>query len=68
MRSGSGLSFHQLDKPIEQRCHIMRPRTGFRVSLEAERRAVRALNPLQGAIEQRFVSCTQRIGQRLFIL
>src|SRR5690554_8025396 len=47
--------FHQLDKLVEQRCHIMGAWAGFRVTLEAVGRLVGAANALQGAVKQRLV-------------
>src|SRR5690606_18021847 len=46
---------HRFDETVEQRRHVMRPRAGLRVSLEAERRRVGQLDALVAAVEQRTV-------------
>src|SRR6185437_3271519 len=48
-------SQHQMIEALEQRFQVVWPRTGFRVSLEAEHRLVLERESLQRAVEQRAV-------------
>ena len=45
----------------------MRPGTGFRVTLKAERRHIRARDTLHGAVEQRHMGTAQIVRQRFSI-
>lgn len=50
--SRSFADFHQIDKVIEHRCHIVGAGARFRMSLEAEGRLVGAMDTLQGTVEE----------------
>ena len=54
---------HHPNETVKQISNILRPRTGFRVTLEAERGYVGTADALQGAIEQRHMGGTQGIRQ-----
>ena len=54
---------HQLNKSIEQIAHVVRAGAGFRVTLKAECRRIGAGNPLQRAVEQRYMGAAQ-IGRQ----
>src|SRR5688572_40263 len=51
-----GLVFvHQCDEPIEQVINVMRTGTGFGMPLKAECRTIGTREPLQTAVEQRYM-------------
>ena len=54
---------YQCNKMLEQRRRVVRAGTGFRMSLEAERRLVSAMHALQAAIEQGLVRDAQSVRQ-----
>src|ERR1700752_4304627 len=58
---------HEVVEALEQRPQVVRSGTGFRMSLEAERRAVLEGNPLERAVEQRAVCRLHRLRERALI-
>src|SRR5690606_5276111 len=58
-----GIRAHEFDEVIEQHQHVVRPRTGFRMTLEAERRPVGELKALQRTVKQRLVR-NPRVGRQ----
>src|SRR5437667_7097115 len=55
---------HHSHKPVEEVSHIVRPRARFRVPLEAKRGLVGEREPLQRAVEERYVGNARGRRQR----
>src|SRR6185437_4289675 len=55
----SSRRLHQVDEAVEQVADVVRTGRRFRMALEAEGRLVDVGQPLQGAVEERHMGCSQ---------
>src|SRR4051794_32599372 len=67
VRRGISALLHHGDEAIEQIADVMRPWTGFRMSLEAECGPVGKRNSLQAAVEQRLMRDADVAGERRLV-
>src|SRR5512138_356175 len=66
-RGGPSLLLHQRHETVKEVADVVRPWTGLRMALEAERRLVGARKALQRAVEQRHVGRAQGRRQSLLV-
>src|ERR1700704_6800491 len=67
VRLGTLALVHHLCEAIEEISDVVRPGARFGMPLETERRPVGAREPLQAAVEQRYVRRFQIRGERVLV-